>query len=148
MDEDELIQVDLSFESTVVAIQMDTPTIEIDIVGMSQPGPRGPAGEGYPIEGLALDDLNDVSAASPLEDQVLRFNEFGWSPATVVEDKTFTKVFTNESEVDITHNLGKYPSVSVIDSAGDEVEGYVEYTGPNTLLIRFTGSFTGIATLN
>lgn len=48
----------------------------------------------------------------------------------------------------INHNLGKYPSVSIMDSAKNEVIGEVIYHDKNTLTASFTGEFSGIATLN
>lgn len=48
----------------------------------------------------------------------------------------------------ITHNLGKFPSVIVQDSANDEVEGDIEYTSSNALIITFTSAFSGTAYLN
>ena len=48
----------------------------------------------------------------------------------------------------IDHFLGKYPSVVVIDSAGDEVEGEVEYVNSNTLRITFSAAIGGKAYLN
>jgi hypothetical protein len=51
----------------------------------------------------------------------------------------------------ITHNLGKVPSVSVIDSSGKLVYGTVELTEDNELnelTIYFNGAFSGKAYLN
>jgi hypothetical protein len=48
----------------------------------------------------------------------------------------------------INHNLGKYPSVTVKDTAGNEVEGVVSQTDINNLTITFNSSFSGEATLN
>lgn len=48
----------------------------------------------------------------------------------------------------IVHQLNKYPSVSVMDSAGDEVEGNVHYDTLNRITITFKGAFKGTATLN
>lgn len=48
----------------------------------------------------------------------------------------------------INHNLNKYPSVTVIDSAENIVVGEVEYLDLNNLKIKFTGGFSGKATLN
>ena len=48
----------------------------------------------------------------------------------------------------ITHNLGKYPSVTVLDSAMNEVEGDVEFIDTNTVKIVFSATFSGTATLN
>lgn len=49
---------------------------------------------------------------------------------------------------DISHNLKKYPSVSVVDSAGTAVEGLVEYKDKNRLIIKFNAQFTGTAYIN
>lgn len=49
---------------------------------------------------------------------------------------------------EITHNLYKYPSVSVVDTGGNVVIGDVEYTSLNTLVIKFTAPFSGTAYLN
>jgi hypothetical protein len=48
----------------------------------------------------------------------------------------------------IEHNLGKRPSVVVIDSAGDQVEGMVAYLDANNLMITFSAAFGGEAYLN
>ena len=48
----------------------------------------------------------------------------------------------------IAHGLSKYPSVSVMDSAGTEVEGDVHYDSVNQVTIQFNAAFGGTATLN
>lgn len=48
----------------------------------------------------------------------------------------------------ITHGLGKYPSVTVVDSAGDQVEGDVNQIDENTLRLSFSAPFAGRAYLN
>jgi hypothetical protein len=48
----------------------------------------------------------------------------------------------------ITHNLGKYPSVSVVDSSGAEVIGEVEYLTDTQLKVKFSAAFSGKAYLN
>lgn len=48
----------------------------------------------------------------------------------------------------ITHNLNKYPSVTIVTSSGDEVEGDVNYTSINSVEITFAAAFAGKAYLN
>jgi len=48
----------------------------------------------------------------------------------------------------ITHNLGRRPSVTVVDSAGTVVIGEVTYTSDNALTIQFSAGFSGQAYLN
>lgn len=52
------------------------------------------------------------------------------------------------SEWIIRHNLGKYPSVTVVDSAGSVVYGDVVYDNDRQLTVRFTSAFSGKAYLN
>lgn len=48
----------------------------------------------------------------------------------------------------IDHGLGKRPSVTVIDSAGNKVFGEVFYEGDNRIILTFTAEFSGSAILN
>ena len=48
----------------------------------------------------------------------------------------------------VEHNLGKYPSVSIIDSAGSLVVGDVSYIDTNSLLITLAAGMSGKASLN
>lgn len=48
----------------------------------------------------------------------------------------------------IFHNLGKYPSVSVVDSSNNEVVGDVNYNSANQVTITFSAAFSGKAYLN
>jgi hypothetical protein len=48
----------------------------------------------------------------------------------------------------IDHNLNGYPNVTVVDSAGTQVEGDVDYTSAVQLTISFTAAFAGDAYLS
>lgn len=48
----------------------------------------------------------------------------------------------------IVHNLGKYPSVTIIDSADRMVIGEVHYIDANTVEVSFAAGFSGQAFLN
>ena len=48
----------------------------------------------------------------------------------------------------IVHNLGRHPSVTVVDSAGSTVIGDVEYLSNNAIAIHFNAAFGGNAYLN
>lgn len=67
----------------------------------------------------------------------------------IVEDKNYLHSQTVASDTwVIVHNLNKYPAVSVIDSAGNEVVGEVIYNDANQVTLKFKGGFKGTATLN
>ena len=48
----------------------------------------------------------------------------------------------------INHSLEKFPSVTVVDSAGNVVYGQVNYVDENTVTVDFGASFSGTAYLN
>lgn len=48
----------------------------------------------------------------------------------------------------IVHNLGIYPNVHIENSAGDTVEGEIDYPDVNTVVLTFSGAFTGVAYLS
>lgn len=62
-----------------------------------------------------------------------------------------TYVFEQASAADlwiIEHNLNRYPSCTVVDSAGTAVVGEVEYVNRQTIHVHFTAKFSGMAYLN
>ena len=64
-------------------------------------------------------------------------------------DKTFVfEQGVSASQWDIQHNMGKFPSVSVVDSANEVYWGNVTYIDSNNLKINFSASFSGKAYLN
>lgn len=48
----------------------------------------------------------------------------------------------------VNHNLSKFPSVTVVTSAGDEVIGNVSYTSLNQVVLTFSAPFAGKAYFN
>jgi len=48
----------------------------------------------------------------------------------------------------ITHNLGKFPSTTIVTTSGDEVEGAVKHINNTQLTITYSSSFAGKAYLN
>jgi len=74
--------------------------------------------------------------------------ESQWLNSLVANDANFTYPFTTVSTVSVTHNLNKQPAVTVIDSAGDEVIGDVNYVSNNVVVVSFTSAFSGIIICN
>ena len=55
---------------------------------------------------------------------------------------------TPASSWTIAHQLNRYPSVTVVDSAGEVVIGDIRYVDANTITAAFSGGFSGSAYLN
>lgn len=69
--------------------------------------------------------------------------------STIEGDKFFLfKQIESKDEWIINHKLKKYPSVSIIDSAGTNVTGEVTYLDENSLRINFSSIMSGKAFLN
>ena len=69
-------------------------------------------------------------------------------PGSIAADKNHTEDFAPARSVTITHNLGKKPSVTVIDSAGDRVDCGVSYPSLNVVTLQFSAVMGGTVTCN
>ena len=92
-------------------------------------------------EGLVRDSVRDVEHAS---DDYLVTEK---AVAKAVDTFVFDQAIPSDTWV-IQHNLGKYPSVTVIDSAGTQFIVQVEYNSRSQLTIYMNGATTGKAYLN
>lgn len=64
-------------------------------------------------------------------------------------DKTYThNQDTPSSEWVCKHDLSKFPSVSIIDSAGTEVEGVITHNSQTQVTLTFSAAFSGNAYFN
>lgn len=68
---------------------------------------------------------------------------------TIVQDKNYVhdQQVASASWV-INHNLGKFASVGIVDTAGDEVEGEVRHNSNNQITITFSAPVSGKAYIN
>lgn len=94
--------------------------------------------------------LTYVSGAGSLvEDQGYFISLLGYDSSASSGDKNF--VFTQAAALStwvVTHNLGKYCAVSVVDTAGEVVYGNVEYNSINQVTLTFSAAFSGEAFCN
>jgi len=69
--------------------------------------------------------------------------------SSIISDRTYRHAQSLSSNTwTIQHNLGKFPSITISDSAGSVVEGEVQYVDLNNLIINFSAPFGGYADLN
>ena len=94
------------------------------------------------------DNYNDLSNKPSINGVVLVGNKTG-EELGIIYDKTFVYNQVTSSDVwEITHNLNKYPAVTVVDSGGSVVIGEIVYIDKNNIRITFTSAFSGKAYLN
>lgn len=106
-------------------------------------GVQGPAGSG-----VSLQEVEDAIAAAALDttddlpegvvNKYFTTNRVAYVHTQGVANSSWT----------ITHNLGFYPNLTVVDSGGSIVEGEITYTNSNSLTVSFQASFSGIAYLS
>ena len=70
-----------------------------------------------------------------------------WNELTLDKSFTFTQPMSATIWT-INHNLGKNPSVSVVDYSNNNIEGLVCYVDLNNLTITFNPGVSGYAYLN
>lgn len=70
------------------------------------------------------------------------------APASALDSHYTHTQLAAASTWNIVHNLGKYPSVTIVDSGNNQVIGDVQFIDINTLTITFTSAFGGKAYIN
>lgn len=98
--------------------------------------------------GSGTNNYNDLEGKPKINNVTLEGNKTS-SELGLTGDKHFTYIkSTPDSVWDITHDLDKYPSVTVVDSAGSVVIGDITYTSKSALTVTFSAAFSGKAYLN
>lgn len=115
-------------------------------IRLEHTGKTGPASTIPGPEGLSAYDVAVEEGFTGTEQEWL--DSLVGPQGPVGSDLTYLTSFTVSDEVLVQHNLGKMPAISVIDSAGDEVEGQVEYLDNTRVLVRFASPFSGQITCN
>ena len=93
-------------------------------------------------------NYNDLSNKPSINGVILVGNKTG-AELGIVNDKNFVYVQAISSDIwEITHNLNKYPAVTVVDSGGSVVIGEIVYIDKNNIRITFASAFSGKAYFN
>ena len=98
--------------------------------------------------GSRTSNYNDLEGKPKINNVTLEGNKTS-SELGLTGDKHF--VFTKstpDSIWEITHDLDKYPNVTVVDRAGSVVIGDITYTSKSALTVTFSAAFSGKAYLN
>lgn len=98
--------------------------------------------------GSVTSNYNDLENKPKINNVTLEGNKTS-SELGITGDKHFTYIKSTPDKIwEITHNLDKYPSVTVVDSAGSVVMGDITYTSKSSLTVTFSAAFSGKAYLN
>ncbi len=67
----------------------------------------------------------------------------------IVNDKTYVHIQNTASNIwTVEHNLAKFPSITIVDSANNTVFGNVKHINTNRVSVVFTSAFSGKAFCN
>lgn len=137
--------------SDPIDITTNLESVEISLEVTSE-GPRGPEGPQGPPgidgkQGIDGKKLEYDWQGTRLGVRVEGDSEFEYQDLVGAETFIYE---TQESRLvwEVTHNLNKYPSVSVVDTANNLVHGDIEYIDRHNLKITFSSRFSGKAYLN
>ncbi len=71
-----------------------------------------------------------------------------YDTAAASGDKNFTETVSLSNTWTVNHNLNKYPAVSVLDTAGTEIYGQIDYVSLTQVVITFVLPVAGTVTCN
>lgn len=84
-----------------------------------------------------------IATPAEIKVNVIGTGPMGAAAKTYVHDQQFAS-----QEWVIFHYLRKFPSVTIVDSAGTVVMGEVQYVDENNVILSFSHAFAGKAYLN
>lgn len=91
----------------------------------------------------------EIDIGEIIPDEEVQLDDLQLDVGVVYSDKNYVhRQDVASDEWEISHNLDKYPSVSVVDSAGNIVCGDVRYINTQKIIIYFQSAFSGRAYLN
>lgn len=96
-------------------------------------------------EVIVQEDGSIVVISEPAEIEVVTVGEQGPSGST---NTHYEQAFTAQSTVTVLHGLGHRPAVTIVDSAGDEVEAEVVHNSNSQLTLLFSANFSGTVLCN
>lgn len=149
--------------NSVTVSQVSGPSVTTAAPGPQGPqGPQGPAGSGFNFRGTfssgatyASGDVVTYLGSSYIcilatSGSNLPTNATYWS-TLAQKGEAASYVFTQgvpSTTWTIVHNLGIFPSVTVVDSGGSVQIGEVLYVSANEITLTFSAAFAGKAYLN
>ena len=87
-------------------------------------------------------EMSDTSE-NPVQNKVIK----SYVDARLDKNYIHTQIAASNNWT-ITHNLNKYPAITIVDSGGTVVIGEIEYINLNLAYVKFNGIFSGKAYCN
>ncbi len=99
--------------------------------------------------GFELKEIHDVSISNPQHNDVLAYDSATglWKATKTPLRYVHTQTMALSTWL-INHYMGYMPSITIIDSGGNEVEGTIVYNSTDTLTLSFSAEMSGTAYLS
>ena len=131
---------------TALQRKVDASVVSADFANVEEALRDGILPSDYFSNAAFIDEVEDGEESNPVfvrDGDTMVFN--GWknlSDTYIHDQAVAASVWT------INHNLGKYPSITVVDTGGNVVSGTYTYVDENTIVAEFNAAFKGTAYLN
>lgn len=131
---------------TTLQRKVDASTVSADFANVEEVLRDGLLPSDYFSNAEFIDQVENGEESNPVfvrDGDTMVFN--GWknlSDTYIHDQAVAASVWT------INHNLGKYPSITVVDTGGNVVSGKYIYPDENTIVAEFNAAFKGTAYLN
>lgn len=105
------------------------------------------------LNGTTAEVAHAFNATGLTGNEVLRYNagtgDFDFAPVGAITQSTYIHTQGTPALVwNISHGLNRYPSVTIVDTGNNHVEGEIRYVDADNIVVTFTSSFSGKAYLN
>lgn len=111
---------------------------------------------GFTLIGDSLDSFISASGSAftiptlpcKITLEIISSTQFLCTLESVSDDKYYEVEFTDQTTVTVVHNLGKQPSVTLLDINGEEHDVAVDHIDINTCIVSWNGQLSGKITCN
>jgi hypothetical protein len=136
------------FVKTITAIWHDGPTVKIKKDSSSKPtildfSTSQEASVALQIANKAIEDIKATLPSGDINQDIIDYIDLRFSQSSFQYHQ-----LTPITNWLITHNLDKFPSVTVTDNSLYEIEGLVRYLDSNTVMVLFNQAVEGWVYIN
>ena len=124
--------VDVKSESVASSVNVNSAVVDGRVSVSSYP----PTMQHNKLSNRNLPDQHPIEAITGLQEALNRLDTFVFEQATASDTW------------EITHNLGRYPCVEIVDTAGNKFFPAVQWVNENKIIVTMNGATKGKAFLN
>lgn len=126
---------------TATLVVTTEPVVQTVQISQGLAGPAGPTGPEGPAGPAGATGPTGPAGSGGVTEFNGRTGNVSLEESDITAVNTYSQEFMiPTASATVTHNLGCYPSVTIVNTSGDTIVGDVQYLDSNTVLISFTGA--------